>query len=124
MCIYVNTEYWPKYSFKDENIKFLKTKTLKEESNYKIYINIFEKLRKALKQPFIQIAAEVCNRLKVDLVSYEEIAGEQNAKSNLLPREIKDEETFVQNLKDVAQRCGKYFTFVGPNLTEKIPNTE
>ena len=49
MCIYVNTEYWPKYSFNDENIKFLKTKTLKEESNYKIYINIFEKLRKTLK---------------------------------------------------------------------------
>ena len=53
-----------------------------------------------------------------------EISGKQKTKSNLLPQEIKVDETIIQNLQDNAKKFNKFFTSVASKLVKKIPNTE
>ena len=52
-----------------------------------------------------------------------EITGKQNTKSNLIPQEIKTDETITQNPQDIAKEFNKFFTSVESKLQKKIPNT-
>ena len=52
-----------------------------------------------------------------------EITGKQKAKSNLLPQEIKADKTIIQNPQGIGKEFNKFFTYVGPKLAKKIPNT-
>ena len=70
-------------------IKFLKTKTLEDESKYKYYKSLFEKIRKKAK---IAYYSKLLHKYKTDYMrtwqDMKEITGKQKTKTNLLPREI------------------------------------
>ena len=106
-------------------IKFLKTKTLEDEFKYKTYKSLFEKLRKKAK---ITYYSKLLHKYKTDSKRtwqvMKEITGKQKTKSNLLPQEIKVDETIIQNPQDIAKEFNKFFTSVGSKLAKKIPNTE
>ena len=53
-----------------------------------------------------------------------EIPGKQNTKSNLLPQEIKVDETIIQTPQNIAKEFSKSFTSAKRKLTRKIPNNE
>ena len=77
-------------------IKFLKTKTLEDESKYKNYKSLFEKLRKKAK---IAYYSKLLHKYKTDSKRtwqvMKEIIGKQKTSSNLLPREIKVDKTLT-----------------------------
>ena len=106
-------------------IKFLKTKTLEDESKYKNYKNLFEKLRKKAKQAYY---SKLLHNYKTDSKRtwqvMKEITGKQKTKSNLLPQEIKVNKTIIQKPQEIAKEFNKFFTSIGPTLAGKIPNTE
>ena len=106
-------------------IKFLKTKTLEDESKYKNYKSLFEKLRKKAK---IAYYSKLLHKYKTDSKRtwqvMKEITGKQKTKSNLLPQEIKVNKTIIQKPQEIAKEFNKCFTSVGPTLAGKIPNTE
>ena len=106
-------------------IKFLKTKTLADESKYKNYKSLFEKLRKKAK---IAYYSKLLRKYKTDSQRtwqvVKEITGKQNTKSNRLPREIKVDKTTIQKPQGVAKESNKFFTSAGPTLAGKIPDTE
>ena len=70
-------------------IKFLKTKTLENESKYKYYKNLFEKISKKAKLAYY---SKLLHKYKTDYMrtwqDMKEITGKQKTKTNLLPREI------------------------------------
>ena len=53
-----------------------------------------------------------------------EKTGKQKIKLNLLPQEIKVDETIIQNPQDFAKEFNKFCTSVGSKLAKEIPNTE
>ena len=55
---------------------------------------------------------------------YEEITGKQKTKSNLLPREIKVDETNIQNIQDIAKEFHKFFSSVGSKLVKNVRSPE
>ena len=67
-------------------IKFLKTKTFKDESKYKNYKSLFKELRKKAKMTYY---SKLLHKYKTDSKRtwqvMKEITGKQKAKSNLLP---------------------------------------
>ena len=106
-------------------IKFLKTKTLEDESKYKNYKSLFEKLRKKAK---IAYYSKLLHKYKTDSKwtwqVMKEITGKQKTKSNLLPREIKVDKTIIQNPQEIAKELNNFFTSVGPTSAGKILDTE
>ena len=50
-----------------------------------------------------------------------ETTGKQKPKSNLLPEEIKVDETVKQNPQDIAKEFNKCFASVGLKLAKKNP---
>ena len=101
------------------------TKTLEDESKYKNYKSLFKKLRKKTK---IAYYSKLLHKYKTDFKQKwqvkKEITGRQKTKSNLTPREIKDDKTIIQNLQEIAKVLNNFFTSVGPTLVGKIPDTE
>ena len=106
-------------------IKLLKTKTLEDESKYKNYKSLFEKLRKKAK---ILYYSKLLHKHKTNSKwtweVMKEITGKQKTKSNLLPREIKVNKTIIQKPQEIAKEFTKFFTSVEPTLVGKMPNTE
>ena len=106
-------------------IKFLKTKTLEDESKYKNYKSLIEKLRKKAKKAYY---SKLLHKYKTDSKRtwqvVQEVTGKQKTKSNVLPREIKVNKTNLQKPKEIAKEFNKLFTSIGPTLARKIPNTE
>ena len=106
-------------------IKFLKTKTLQDESKYKNYKSLFEKLRKKAK---IVYYSKLLHKHKSDSKRTwhvtKKITCKQKTKSNLLPQGIKVNKTIIQKPLEIAKEFNNFFTSVGPTLAGKIPNTE
>ena len=53
-----------------------------------------------------------------------EITNKQNTKSNILPREIKVDESIIQNPQEIAKGFNKFFTSIGSTLAGKFPETQ
>ena len=51
-----------------------------------------------------------------------EITGKKRIKSNNLPKMLKLETKSIHNHNKIAEEMNKFFTNVGPNLANKIPN--
>ena len=106
-----------KKSSKTKQRKFLQTKTLEDESKYKSYKSLFEKLRKKAKLAYY---SKLLHRYKTDSKPtwqvMKEITGTQKTKSNLLHREIKVDKTIIQRPQEIAKEFNKLFNSVGPAL--------
>ena len=106
-------------------IKFLKTKTLEDESKYKNYKSLFEKLRKKAKKAYYsKLLHKYKTGSKRTWQVMKEITGKQKTKSNHLPREIKVNKTITQKPQEIPKEFNTFFTSIGPTLAGKIPNTE
>ena len=103
-------------------IKFLKTRTLEDEFKYKTYKSLFEKLRKKAK---IIYYSKLLHKYKTDSKRtwqvMKDLTGKRKTKSNLLPREIKVDETITQNPQDIAKEFNKCFASVRSNMAKKNP---
>ena len=105
--------------------QIFKTKTLEDESKYKNYKSLFEKLRKKAKVTYF---SKLLHKYKTDSKRtwqvMKEITGKQKTKSNFLPREVKVNKSIIQKPQEIAKEFNNVFTSVGPTLEGKIPNTE
>ena len=102
---------------KTKIIKFLKTKTLEDESKYKNYKSIFEKLRKKAKKAYY---SKLLHKYKTDSKRtwqvMKEITGKQKQNQIFSP--------IIQKPQEIAKEFNKFCTSIGPTLAGKIPNTE
>ena len=103
-------------------IKFLKIKTLEDESKYKNYKSLFEKLRKKAK---IAHYSKLLHKYKTDSKRtwqvMKEITGKQKTKSNLLPREIKVNKTIIKKPQEIAKEFNNFFYICRTNISGKNP---
>ena len=101
-------------------IKFLKTKTLEDESKYKIYKSLFEKLRK---KPKTSCYSKLLSKYKTDPKRMwqvmKEITGKQKSKSNLLLQEFKVDKTIIQKPKDLLKNSTNFLLRLGQHWWEK-----
>ena len=106
-------------------IKYLKNKTEASENNYKNYKNLFEKLRKKGKQIYY---SSLINKYKNDSKKtwqvMKEITGKKKTKSNSFPKMLKLETGNTYNQKKIADEFNSFFTNIGTNLANKIPNVQ
>lgn len=106
-------------------IKFLKTKKPENETNYKNYKNLYEKLRKKSKKNFYSDQLKKYqNNSKQLWRIMKEITGKQKENSNSLPQTIKVNEKSIYDEKQIATEFNNFFTNVGTNLANKIPNIQ
>ena len=93
----------PQRQNKDYTSNF-QTKTLEDESKYKNYKSLFEKLRKKAK---IAYYSKLLHKYKTDSKRtwqvMKEITGKQKTKSDLLPREIKVNKSIIQKPQEIAK---------------------
>ena len=105
-------------------IKYLKNKTLNSELEYKTYKNLFEKLkRKAKTNYYQQKLQQNINDPKKTWEIMKEITGKAKTASNSLPKMIKTESDYVFQEKTIAQEFNNFFINIGPNLADKITNS-
>ena len=106
-------------------IKFLKTKNLENEMNYKNYKNLYEKLRKKSKKNYYSDQLKKYqNNSKQLWKIMKEITGKQKEKSNSLPQTIIINGKSLYEEKQIATEFNNFFTSVGTNLAKKIPNIQ
>ena len=104
--------------------KFLKNRTPKnEETHKKNYKNLFETIKKRSKKKFY---SEKLRKFKGDARKtwgvMKEILGKCNTKSSTLPTKITVNKTDIFDAAKIADEFNKFFTNIGTDLTNKIPN--
>ena len=103
--------------------KFLKNRTPKNEETYKTYKNLFESIKKRLKKKFY---SEKLRKFKGDARKawsvMKEILGKCNTKSSTLPTKITVNKTDILDAAKIADEFNKFFTSIGTDLANKIPN--
>ena len=102
--------------------KFLKNRTLSNETNYKNYKYNFNRLVFEAKQNYYK---KKLNKYKNDTKRtwsiINELTGRKSTERNVLPKElIINKQNFVQK-NDIADQLNKYFVEVGPELAKNIP---
>ncbi|MBY0580085.1 MAG: hypothetical protein K2P53_00155, partial [Rickettsiales bacterium] len=103
--------------------KFLKNKTYKNETNYKHYKNIFEKIKKNSKKLYYSKLLERTNgnTKKTWKVIKEIIGNTKSYEKNNLPKKLLVDGKYIYDKKLIAKNLNSFFVNIGPNLAEKIP---
>ena len=103
--------------------KFLKNRTPKNEETYKTYKNLFETIKRRSKKKFY---SEKLQKFKGDAKKtwsvMKEILGKCTTKSSTLPTKITVNKTDIFDTKKIADEFNKFFTNIGTDLANKIPN--
>ena len=107
-------------------IKFLKNNTNRNEEIYKNFKNLFEKIKTRSKNNYYSsLLIKYKNNTKKIWNIMKEITGKINVKTNNFPKTLKTNEGLItDDNHKMAKEFNKYFTNIGPNLAEKIPNVE
>ena len=102
--------------------KFLKTKTLEDESKYKNYKSLFEKLRKKAK---IAYYSKLLHKYKTDSKRtwqvMKEVTGKQKRKSNLLPEKLKLIKALCKTHKRLLKNSTNFLLLLDQHWWEKSP---
>ena len=105
--------------------KYLKHKTYKNECNYKTYKQLFETLKKQSNKVYYAKQLKNCrSNIKETWKITKEVIGKTSLKTNNLPNKIVVSDKEIYNKKLIATSFNNYFVNVGPNLANKIPNSE
>ena len=106
-------------------IKYLKRKNEASEIEYKNYKNLFEKLRKKSKQSYYAslIEQHKGNSRKTWQIM-KELTGKKKNKSGYLPKMLKSDKGLIFKQEEIANNLNNFFTNVGSNLANKIPNAQ
>ena len=103
--------------------KFLKNRTPKNEETYETYKNLFETIKRRSKKKFY---SEKLQKFKGDAKKtwsvMKEILGKCTTKSSTLPTKITVNKTDIFDTKKIADEFNKFFTNIGTDLANKIPN--
>ena len=103
--------------------KFLKNRTFKNEETYKTYKNLFETIKRRSKKKFY---SEKLQKFKGDAKKtwsvMKEILGKCTTKSPTLPSKFTVNKTDIFDTKEIADEFNKFFTNIGTDLANKIPN--
>ena len=101
--------------------KFLKNRTTANETNYKNYKKLFQKLViNAKKEYYSQKLIRYSSSLKKTWSLINEICGKRKYENSFFPRTIKINNNIIKNKKDICIEFNKFFVNVGPNLASKI----
>ena len=102
--------------------KFLKSRSIVDENNYKNYKNLFQKLLKKSKSNHY---SNQLNKHKSDSKKtwqiINEITGRKKLSSDTFPKSVKHGGTIFYDKHKICTEFNKYFVNVGPNLASKIP---
>ena len=105
-------------------IKFLKNKTPVTEEVYKTYKSLFEKIKRKAKTNYYK---NKITRNKDDPKKtwdvMKEITGKCKITTNNLPKMLQIGDQCIYEEKEIAEQLNDFFTNVGPNLANKIPDT-
>ena len=103
--------------------KFLKNRTPQNKETYKTYKNLFETIKKRSKKKFY---SEKLRKFKGDAKKIwsimKELLGKCTTKSSTLPTKIAVNETDIFDATKIVDEFNKFFTNIGTDLANKIPN--
>jgi hypothetical protein len=103
-------------------IKYLKNKTIKYETEYKNYKNLFEKIKKKAKQlHYSSLFKKYLNNSKKTWQLIKEITGKGRIKTSNFPKVLKTETGLTYNTDEMAENFNSFFVNIGPKLAQKIP---
>ena len=103
-------------------IKFLKSKNPEDELIYKNYKNLLEKLGKKSKQNYYSNLLEKHkDNAKQRWQILKEITGKVQKKNQSLPTTLETENRIISDKNAIAEEFNTFFTNIGPNLANKIP---
>lgn len=106
-------------------IKYLKTKSSVNEKIYKNYKHLFEKVRKNLKKNYYSnLITKFKNDSKRTWNIIKEITGKFKTCSSALPKTITVKNKSFNEPNKIAKKFNKYFTEIGPTLSEQISATQ
>ena len=101
----------------------MKNRTPKNEETYKSYKSLFETIKRRSKKKFY---SEKLQKFKGDAKKtwsvMKEILGKCTTKSSTLPTKITVNKTDIFDTKKIADEFNKFFTNIGTDLANKIPN--
>ena len=106
-------------------LKFLRSKTYKNEKRYKNYKNTFERIKqRSKKNHFASLLLKHQNDAKKVWQTMKEAIGKTKIKVNNFPRKIKIDNQEIYEPAVIADSFNTYFTNIGSNLAAKIPHSE
>ena len=90
---------------------------------YKSYINIYNKLKRAMKTNYYRDKLELNkNNMKQTCSTLKEAIGKQNNKLNF-PQSFNIDNTNVSNRSEIAEQFNKYFSKIGASTANNVPKT-
>ena len=101
--------------------KFLKKRNNTNETTYKNYKNLFEKIKNASKkQYYSRLILKYQRNIKKTWNVMKEIIGKSKLQSEKFPRKISIEGNDIYNECEIANQFNNYFSKVGPTLAKDI----
>ncbi|XP_065645633.1 uncharacterized protein LOC136076098 [Hydra vulgaris] len=105
--------------------KFLKKKTLRNESNYKNYKRLFESIIKRSKKNYYSDQLKKhSNDPQGTWRIINEVIGKNNPERNNFPKIFKFKDNYVIEKELVAEALNKFFINIGPSLASKIESSK
>ena len=100
--------------------KFLKKRTLLNETNYKSYKRLFESVLKRSKKNYYSEKLNKNNNTQNTWNIIKEVIGKKNLDRNTLPTIIKINNNLIVNKSLIAETLNNFFVDIGTNLASKI----
>ena len=101
--------------------KFLKNKTYRNESTYKIYKNLFEKLKlKSKTLYYSKQFKKIEHNTKITWATIKEVINKTKTINHSLPRRLIKNNKTIFNKEIIAETFNEFFINIGPNLASKI----
>ncbi|XP_065667861.1 uncharacterized protein LOC136088125 [Hydra vulgaris] len=100
--------------------KFLKKRTLVNETTYKSYKRLFESVLKRSKKNYYSEKLKKNNSTQKTWNIIKEVIGKKNLDRNALPTNLKINNNLIVNKTLVAETINNFFVNVGSNLASKI----
>jgi len=105
--------------------KFLKKKTLRNETNYKNYKRLFESIIKRSKKKYYSDQLKKhSNDPQSTWRIINEVIGKNNSERNNFPKFLKFKDNYVIEKELVAEALNKFFINIGPSLASKIESSK
>ena len=103
---------------------FLKQRNSKNEEAYKMYKNLFEKLKKQSKKLYFQNKLKKCeNDIKNTWKIMKSIIGKSRVENDSFPKSLIIANKEITDKKSIAEKFNSVFVNTGTNLAAKIPHS-
>ena len=103
--------------------KFLWSRNYRNEKAYKLYRNLFEKLKFQSKKLYFQSKLKQYNNFKSILKIMKVIIGNSKAYNDKFPKSLDIDKRNIFGKKTIAEKFNSYYINVECNLATKIPSS-